>query len=90
MGGLSSVPGLGRSPEDGKGYPLQYSGPENSMDCIVHGVEESWTQLSDFHFHQHQVRLDIGSSLFLPMDTDTADTHTPLLSPDLFLLLTCS
>ena len=37
-GDLSSIPGLGRSPREGKGYPLQYSGLENSMDCIVHGV----------------------------------------------------
>ena len=35
----------------GKGYPLQYPGLENSMDCIVHGDTKSWTQLSDFHFH---------------------------------------
>ena len=49
VGDLSSVPGLGRSPGEGKGYPLQYSGLENSMDCIVHGVTKSWTQLSDFH-----------------------------------------
>ena len=41
---------LGRSPAEGKGYPLQYSGL-NSMDCIVHGVAKSQTQLSDFHFH---------------------------------------
>ena len=34
--------------EKGKGYPLKYSGLENSMDCIVHGVKKSWTQLSDF------------------------------------------
>jgi len=33
-----SIPGFGRSSEEGKGYPLQYSGLENSMDCIVHGV----------------------------------------------------
>ena len=39
------------SPGEGNGYPLQYSGLENSMDCIVHGVAKSWTQLSDFHFH---------------------------------------
>ena len=44
-------PGLGRSPGEGKGYPLQYSGPENSMNCIVHGVTNSWTRLSDFDFH---------------------------------------
>ena len=48
-GGLGSIPGLGRSPGEGKGYPLQYSGLENSMDYIVHGVPNSWTQLSDFH-----------------------------------------
>ena len=38
-----SIPGLGRSPGEGKGYPLQDSGLENSMDCIVHGVAKSWT-----------------------------------------------
>jgi len=48
-GDLSSVPGLGRSPGEGKDYPLQYSGLENSMHCIVHGVTKSWTQLRDFH-----------------------------------------
>ena len=37
-GDLGSIPGLGRSPGEGKGYPLQYSVPENSMYCIVHGV----------------------------------------------------
>ena len=42
-GDLGSIPGLGRSPREGKGYPLQYSGLENSMDCIVHGVAESRT-----------------------------------------------
>ena len=42
-GVLGSIPGLGRSPGEGKGYPLQYSGPENSMDCIVHGVAKSRT-----------------------------------------------
>ena len=47
---LGSIPGLGRSPGEGKGYPLQYSGLENSMDCIVHGVAKSQTQLSNFHF----------------------------------------
>jgi len=41
---------LGRSPGEGNGYPLQYSGLENSMDCIVHGVAKSQTQLGNFHF----------------------------------------
>ena len=50
-GDLGSISGLGKSPGEGKGYSLQYSGLENSMDCIVHGVAKSQTQLSDFHFH---------------------------------------
>ena len=37
-GDLGSIPGLGRSPGEGKDYLLQYSGLENSMDCIVHGI----------------------------------------------------
>ena len=49
-GDLGSISGLGRSPGEGKGYPLQYSGLENSMDCIVYGAAKSQTQLSDFHF----------------------------------------
>ena len=51
MGDLGSIPGLGTSPGEEKGYPLQYSGLENSMDCIVHRVAKSRTRLSDFHFH---------------------------------------
>ena len=50
-GDLGLISGLGRSHGEGKGYPLQYSGLENSMDCIVHGVAKSQTRLSDFHFH---------------------------------------
>ena len=49
-GDLGSIPGLGKSPGEGKGYPCQYSGLENSMDCIVHGITKSQTQLTDFHF----------------------------------------
>ena len=37
-GDMGSIPGLGRSPGEGNGYPPQYSGLENSMDCTVHGV----------------------------------------------------
>ena len=48
---LGSIPGLGRSPGERKGYPLQNSGLENSMDWIVHGVTESQKWLGDFHFH---------------------------------------
>ena len=49
-GDLGSIPGLGRYPEEGNSYPLQYSALENSMDCIVHGVAKSPTRLSGFHF----------------------------------------
>ena len=51
VGDLGSIHGLGRSTGEGKGYTLQYSGLENSVDLIVHGVAKSQTQLSDFHFH---------------------------------------
>ena len=52
-GDLGSIPGLGRSPGEGNGNPLQYPCLENPMDggawwATVHGVAESWTQLSDF------------------------------------------
>jgi len=42
-GDLGLIPGLGISPGEGKSYPLQYFGLENSLDCIVHGVAKSWT-----------------------------------------------
>ena len=48
-GDLGSIPGWARSPGEGKGYPHQYFGLENSMDWIVHGVTKSQTRLSDFH-----------------------------------------
>ena len=56
VGDLGSVPGLGRSHGEGKGYPLQYSGLENSMDrgawwATVHRVEKSQMGLNDFDFH---------------------------------------
>ena len=50
VGDLGLIPGLGRSPGEGKGYPLQYSDLENSVDCIVHGVAKSQTRLRDFYF----------------------------------------
>ena len=55
VGDLGSTPGLGRSPGEGNGYPLQYSCLENSTDrgawqAKVHGVVKSRTRLSDFHF----------------------------------------
>ena len=57
-GDLDLIPGSGRVPGEGNGYPLQYSCLENSMDrgdwqVTVHGVAKSWTILSDFHFLFH-------------------------------------
>ena len=54
-GDLGLIPGLGRSPGEGKGYLLQYSGLENSMDCIVQGVAKSWMRLSNFHFTSNRI-----------------------------------
>ena len=50
-GDLGSISELERSPGEEKGYPLQYSDLENSMDYTVHGVTKSHPPLSDFHFH---------------------------------------
>ena len=55
VGGLGLISALERSPGEGEGYPLQYSGLENSMNCIVRGVAKSQTQLSDFHSQQQNV-----------------------------------
>ena len=50
-GDLGLIPGLGRSPGEGKGYPLQYSGLENSMDCMVHGGRKESDTTNDSHFN---------------------------------------
>ena len=68
-GDMGSIPGLGRSPGEGEGYPLQYSGLENSMDCIVHGVAKSWTQLSNFEFQFLSMN---------PVDGPAGDPDPPL------------
>ena len=63
-GDPGSIPGLGRSPGEGNGNPLQYSCLENPMDrgawrATVHGVAKSWTQLRDFIFHMDKERIYI-------------------------------
>ena len=60
-GGLGLIPGLGRSPGERIGYPLQYSGLENSMDCIV-GHAKRQIGLSDFHFHFQAENSQISST----------------------------
>ena len=62
-GDLGSIPGFGRSPGEGSSYPLQCSGPENSMDSTVHGVAKSQTRLSSFHLSV-QTDLPSGTVIF--------------------------
>ena len=61
----SSICELGRSPGEGKGYPLQYSGLENSIDCIVHEAAKSWTRLRDFHITIKQYQMVWASKVAL-------------------------
>ena len=62
-GDLGLIPGLGRSPGEGKGYPLQYFSLENSMDYIAHGVAKSWMLLSEGYTTLTKYRMKIiGSS----------------------------
>ena len=68
-GDLGSIPGLGRSPGEGKGYPLQCSGLENSVECIVHGVTKSWTRISDFHFLSGRSRVRVRDASNLESTT---------------------
>ena len=48
---MSLILGLGRYWGERSSNPLQYSGLENSMDYIGHGVAKSQARLSGFHFH---------------------------------------
>ena len=64
-GDVGSIRGLGRSAGEGKGYPFQCSGLENSMDCIVHGVTKSRTRVSDFHFTHFAMASKVYYSPFL-------------------------
>ena len=72
---LGPIPGLGRSPEEGNSYPLQYSGLVNSMDCIVHGVAESDT--TDFHFHYTQSAQFSSVVQSCPTRCDPMNRSTP-------------
>ena len=65
---LDLISGLGRSPGEGKGHSLQYSGFENFMDCIVPGVTKSRARLSDFHFHHEWMLNFIKCFSFLSWD----------------------
>ena len=90
-GDLGLIPGLERSPGEGKGYPLQYSGLENSMNCIVHGVtnsqththtKKSQTQLSDFHLQQDYFEVILFAVIRKIITSKTSQTcvlHSMLL-----------
>ena len=91
-GDLGLIPGSGRSPGEGKGYPLQCSGLENSMDSIVSGVAKSWTRLSDspsFHFHSlyfilcSQIKI---RALLTYQQLQKFYTMAVLFLPEIFLL----
>ena len=69
---LGLILGLGRSPGEGNSYPLQYSGLENSTDCIVHEVAKSWTRLSVHNYKDGQSSeiFQRTSNLFANMKTE--------------------
>ena len=77
VGDLGSIPGLGRSHGEGKGYPLQDSCPENSMDCAPWGRKV--TRLSNFHFTSGQELLEpsvffsswVGTTVFIFLERVT-------------------
>ena len=61
-GDPGSITESGRSPGEGIGYPLQYSGLENSMDCIVHGVAKSWTRLTFTERERYMCKINFPSA----------------------------
>ena len=71
VGDLGLITGLGRPPGEWKGYPLQYSGLENSMDT-VHGGTKSQTGLSDFQFHFIKMVKEMGICILMSLQ------HSPL------------
>ena len=77
----SLILGLGRSPAKGQGYPLQYSGLENSMDCIVHGVAESDTieRLSPFIFLSSHPAYDLSHFIIIKVLLGNISYTFPLL-----------
>ena len=79
-GDLGSIPGLGRSPGEGRGYPFQYSGLENSMDYMVHGLAKSQTRLSDFHIHIQILLLSWKMSCFNIWKTECVGCRLELAS----------
>ena len=74
------IPGLGRSPGEGKAYALQYSSLENSMDYIVLGIARSRKGLSDFHFHSLS-KFEVYSTVLLIQFSSVAQSCPTLCDP---------
>ena len=72
VGDLGSIPGLGRSPGEAKGYPFSfwYSGLEITMDSMSHGVTKSRTRLRDFHLNMLMMNIRNTLYLGLPKNRD--------------------
>ena len=85
---LSLIPGLGRAPGEGNIYPLQYSGLENSMDCIVHGVAKSRTRLGGFDRHWLPHLEPAAGLAWLPLNGTTGQGQVALTTPTLFFSCT--
>ena len=77
-GHLGSIPGLGRSPGEGKGYPLRCFGLEHFMYCMVHGVAKSWTRLNNFHFHFSPSLTLCQTNIIATIPTNTWVQHVTL------------
>ena len=84
LGDLGWILGLGRCPGEGKGYPLQHSGLENSKDCIVHVVAKSQTQLSNFHFTSVQFSRSVVSDSLWPHEPQHARPPCPSPTPRVY------
>ena len=78
-----SIPGLGRSPGEGIGYPPQYSVLENFMDSIAHGVAKSQTGLRDFYFHFF--KLSNNNEDFLKSSCNSAEQFLSWFFPSMIL-----
>ena len=82
-GDLDLIPGLRRYPGEGKGYPLQYSGLEYSMDYIAYGVAKGRTWLSDFHLTSLLSRASQFDLMVNNLPASTRDARDMSLIPEL-------
>ena len=78
VGGLGSIPGLGRSPGERKVCPSQYSGPENSTDCLVYGVAESGMTERPSLTHSQYIAHSIPAVVNGPVASWVLDSLTEL------------